>query len=245
VTDFAARRVLVTGAGFGNGRAIAHALVAAGAHVIAADIDEARVRETVTLAGGPGTIASVGLDVRDEQQIVDVFADAAPLDGLVNNAGILTRHAFLELPTEAFDDLIAVNLRGYFLCAREAARQMAQAGAGAIVQICSTCAHHGVPLLSHYATAKGGVLNMTRALSVELAPLGVRVNSVSPGVIRTGLNADRLSDPDQVRASEATIPLGRLGQPEDLVGIVLLLLSDAAGFINGADILVDGGELAG
>jgi len=242
--DVSGRRILVTGAGFGNGRAIALGLVAEGAHVIATDIDEANGRETVELAAGPGSVEFMALDVRQESQITEVLAQAAPLDGLVNNAGILTRHLFVDMPTDAFDDLIAVNLRGYFLCAREAARQMVKVGKGAIVQICSTNAHHGTPRLSHYGTAKGGILNMTRAIAVELAPHGVRVNSVSPGVIRTGLNANRLADPNEVRASESEIPLGRLGVPEDLVGIVNLLLSDDASFITGADILVDGGELA-
>ncbi|WP_166909127.1 SDR family NAD(P)-dependent oxidoreductase [Mycobacterium sp. DL440] len=243
--NFSDKRILVTGAGFGAGRAIAHGLTAAGAHVVVADMNEATGAETVATAPGPGTAEFVKLDVRNDTEIVDVFQKAGPLDGLVNNAGILVRHTFLEMPTEAFDNLIAINLRGYFLCAREAARGMVERGSGAIVQICSTNAHHGTPELSHYGTAKGGVLNMTRAVAVELAPHGIRINSVSPGCIRTGLNAARLADPAEVAASESVIPLGRLGEPQDLVGIVSLLLSDEASYITGADILVDGGELAG
>lgn len=243
--DFADRRVLVTGAGSGIGRAIALGLLDAGAHVFAADVDAAAGAETVSLADGSGRMEFLELDVRDEAQIVATFDKVEPLDGLVNNAGVLTRHDFLSMPTEAFDELISINLRGYFLCAREAAKRMVERGSGAIVQICSTNAHHGTPRLSHYGTAKGGVLNMTRAVAVELAPHGVRVNCVSPGVIGTSLNADRLSDPAEVKASESEIPLGRIGRPGDLVGIVLLLLSDSASFITGTDILVDGGELAG
>jgi NAD(P)-dependent dehydrogenase (short-subunit alcohol dehydrogenase family) len=239
------RTILVTGAGGGNGRAISIGLAAEGASVIAADINEDAAKETAELASGPGSVTPERLDVRDEAAIVDLFGRVGPVDGLVNNAGILTRHRFVEMPIEAFDDLIAINLRGYVICAREAAKQMVPKGSGAIVNICSTNAHHGTPLLVHYGAAKGGVLNLTRALAAELGPDGVRVNSVSPGVIPTGLNSDRLSDPEQVSLSEENIPLGHLGKAEDLVGIVELLLSDRSSWITGADLLVDGGELAG
>src|SRR5262249_29321502 len=185
------------------------------------------------------------LDVREERSIVTAFNDAAPVHALVNNAGILTRVPLLEMSAADFDTLVAVNLRGYLLCAREAARQMRSHGGGAIVNVCSTNAHHGTPALVHYAAAKGGVYAMTKAMAVELAPYGIRVNSISPGVVATALNADRLADPAQVKLSADATALKRIGKPSDLVGIVELLLSERASLIPPIDVLVDGGELAG
>lgn len=236
------RRVLVTGAAQGNGEAIARGLAEAGAQVVLADAQGDRGRDVAASIDGAEFHE---LDVVDEDAVVRVVATAAPLDGLVNNAGIITKRKFVELSTEDFDRLIGVNLRGYYLCAREAAKQMISAGnGGGIVNICSLGAHRGRPGFVHYAAAKGGVLAMTRALAVELAPDRIRVNTVSPGVMDTPMNAELTANPQLVELSLAAIPLGRLGEPRDLVGVVEFLLSERSSWVTGADFIVDGGERA-
>ena len=245
-TDLTDKRVLVTGAASGIGEGIARGLAGLGAEILVVDRHEERgasVAAGIRADGGRATFHR--LDVASESAVESVFAEAGPLRGLVNVAGVLTRVPLLEMRQADFDDLVGINLRGTMLCVREAARYMKDAGGGAIVNICSTNAHHGTPRLVHYAAAKGGVLAMTRAMAVELAAYGIRVNSVSPGVIATRLNADRLSDPAQVALSASETALGRIGMPSDVVGIVELLLSERSSWITGSDILIDGGELAG
>jgi NAD(P)-dependent dehydrogenase (short-subunit alcohol dehydrogenase family) len=234
--------VLVTGAAQGNGEGIGRGLAAAGAQVVLTDVQAERGREVAASLDGAEFHQ---LDVLEEAAVVRVVAAAAPLHALVNNAGIITKRKFVELSTEDFDRLIGVNLRGYYLCAREAAKQMIAAGnGGGIVNICSLGAHRGRPGFVHYAAAKGGVLALTRALAVELAPDRIRVNSVSPGVMDTPMTAQLTANPQLVELSLASIPLGRLGEPADLVGAVEFLLSERSAWITGADFIVDGGERA-
>ena len=246
MNDLDGRAVLVTGAASGIGEAVARGLGRIGAKVLVADVHAQRGTEVAAAINREGGRAQfVGLDVSTEQGVLDGFRDVQDLYGLVNVAGILTRVRLLEMDAAAFDKTIAINLRGYILCAREAARRMKEGRGGAIVNICSTNAHHGTPGLIHYAASKGGVLSATRAMAVELAEYGIRVNSVSPGVVATRLNADRLRDPAQVELSASHTALGRIGEPQDLFGVVEFLLSKRSAWITGSDILVDGGELAG
>lgn len=244
-SDLKGRTVLVTGAASGIGEGVARGLGKLGARVILGDVQTER-GERIAKEIGNGA-AFLHLDVSSEPAVESAFGNVADLYGLVNVAGILTRVSLLEMRAADFDKVIGINLRGYFLCAREAARKIIATGkgSGAIVNVCSTNAHHGTKRLTHYGASKGGVLAATRGMALELAEYGIRVNSVSPGVVATALNADRLSDPAEVAHSASETALGRIGSPADLVGIVELLLSERSSWITGADILVDGGELAG
>jgi NAD(P)-dependent dehydrogenase (short-subunit alcohol dehydrogenase family) len=242
----AGRRILVTGGGQGNGEGIARGLAAAGADVVVTDLngDTAHaVAASIRAAGGSAD--SRELDVRDERAVERVFAHVGLVDGLVNNAGVITKRKFVELDLAEFHQVVSVNLYGYFLCAREAAKALIGAGqGGGIVNICSLGAHRGRPGFVHYAASKGGILAMTRALAVELAPSGIRVNTVSPGVMDTPMNAELTASPGLVELSLAAIPIGRLGVPDDLVGVVEFLLSERSSWVTGADFIVDGGERA-
>ena len=241
----AGRRIVVTGAAQGNGEALARGLAESGAHVIVTDVQADRGAEVAASIAERGSVEFHALDVLDEEAIVRVFADAAPIDGLINNAGILTKRKLIELSAADIDRMLGVNLKGYILCIREAAKQMIASGrGGGVVNICSLGAYRGRPGFAHYAAAKGGILAMTRAIAVELAPHGIRVNSVSPGVMATPMNAELLADPQLVELSITALPLGRLGDPRDLVGVVELLLSERSSWLTGADVIVDGGERA-
>jgi NAD(P)-dependent dehydrogenase (short-subunit alcohol dehydrogenase family) len=237
------RRVLVTGAAQGNGEAIARAAAQAGAEVLLTDLRVEQVAATAERLRGKGLAAeAAALDVADPQAVAAVVGGAVPLHGLVCNAGISGRMPLEGITPERFDRVIAVNLRGALLCC-QAALPALHAARGAIVGICSLAAHQGIPEISAYAATKGGMLAAFRTLAVELAP-DVRVNTISPGVVPTGLNARRLADPEQVRRSSERVPLGRLGAPQDVAAATVFLLSEQAGWISGADLRVDGGESA-
>jgi len=244
--SLAGKKVLVTGAASGIGKGVSIGLGAIGAHVYVGDVQDEQGREVAASISEAGSAEFVHLDVSSERGVEAGFSGIEDLYGLVNVAGVLTRIPFLEMTEADFDHVININLRGYFFCAREAAKRMIAGGkGGAIVNVCSTNAHHGTPGLTHYGASKGGVLSSTRGMALELAPHGIRVNSISPGVVATALNADRLSDSRQVELSSNATALGRIGQPADLVGIIELLLSSRSAWITGSDILVDGGELSG
>lgn len=243
-SDLKGKTILITGAASGIGEGVARGLAKLGAKVIVGDVQTAQGERVAADIGNGATF--LHLDVSSEAAVEAAFAKIDSLDGLVNVAGILTRVPLLEMRAADFDKVININLRGYFLCVREAAKKIIGGGkGGAIVNVCSTNAHHGTKRLTHYGASKGGVLSATRGMALELAEYGIRVNSVSPGVVATALNADRLADPAQVEHSASETALGRIGQPSDLVGIVELLLSERSAWITGTDILVDGGELAG
>ena len=242
---------VVTGGGHGLGRAIGTALAGAGAIVVLADSDTAAARgaaEEIALAGG--RVEARALDVTDEPAIENVFAAVVAahgrLDILVNNAGIAIRRPATELELDDWHRVLDVNLTGVFLCARHAARHMIAAGGGRIVNLASIMSFSGgglYPNISYQAT-KGAVLNLTRALAVEWAPHNVRVNAVAPTWTRTRLISGFLADPEIVAALEAMMPLGRLAEPEDIVGAVLFLVSRAAAMVTGHTLPVDGGFLA-
>lgn len=241
------RVALVTGGGSGIGRATAHALAQAGAHVAVSDIDEDAAR---TVAEEIGRGDAHRLDVADEaavQRVIGAVVDRhGRIDVLVNNAGLGARMPTVELPTERWRQVLAVNLDGSFFCAREAGRHMLAAGRGAVVNVASIMglvggAHY--PNLA-YHSAKGAVVNFTRALACEWAPHGVRVNAVAPTFARTRLTEPLLADAAMAGRLIADTPMGRFVEPEEVAAAILFLASDAASMITGAILPVDGGWTA-
>lgn len=230
------RCAVVTGAGSGIGRACAVALAEAGARVALFDVNGA--------SGVPGTTLDVQVDVTDDTAVADAVARVADELGppriLVNAAGIVVRKNLLETSVEEWQRVVAVNLTGYFVLLRHVVPLMAAAGGGSIVQVASIAGHIGYGFPS-YTAAKGGVLAMTKQLAAELAPQRIRINSVSPGVVRTGINRDTLGT-DTIRdATVAATPWGRIGEPPDIAAAVLFLAGDDADFVTGTDLIVDGG----
>jgi NAD(P)-dependent dehydrogenase (short-subunit alcohol dehydrogenase family) len=246
--DFTGRVAIVTGAGRGIGAGIARRFAEAGAAVVVNYHASAEgAEETVArIAAGGGRAATVQADVTraaGAERVVEAAVKAfGRLDVLVNNAGIYPVASLLEMTEEAWDAVVDANLRSVHVCTQAAARRMMAPGpGGAIVNVASIEAHNPAALHSHYDAAKAGVVMHTRSAARELGPHGIRVNSVSPGLIwREGLDRDW---PDGVARYSRAVPLGRLGRAEDVADACLFLASPAARWITGADLLVDGGVL--
>jgi len=244
---------LVTGAMRGMGKADALALASQGATVVVTDIDvkacEAVVKE-ITAAGGKA--AAFAMDVTDKKQIDAVF-DAVikqfkKLDILVNNAGVFLPKPALELTEQDWQKTIDINLKGYFLCAQRAAKEMAKQKKGRIINIASiACGQVGVGFLgsAHYSATKGGVIGMTETMALEWAPLGITVNAIGPGAIDTPMVGSIKDSPEAMKSITARIPMKRMGTPEEIAAAVVFLASDEASYVTGATLFVDGGYLAG
>jgi NAD(P)-dependent dehydrogenase (short-subunit alcohol dehydrogenase family) len=232
---------IVTGAGSGIGRATARRLAAGGHGVTAADIDGEAAAATASLIGEAALAhaCDVAEEAQVEQLVAAHLARFGGLDGLVANAGIPDGNRFVDERLETWRRVLDVNLTGVFLCGRAAARAM-RPGA-AIVNLASTygeVTEHGA---AAYSASKGGVRMLTKSMALELGPAGIRVNAVGPGWIRTGMNP--LDDPERVAALEPTIPVGRIGTPEDIADVIAFLLSDDARYVSGQTLFVDGGWL--
>lgn len=242
---------LVTGAGSGIGALAARVLARAGAKVAATDLDPDTARATAATITAEGLSArAYALDVADEASVVAAFeaakADLGPVGVLINNAGIARRSRTEELDLATWNEVVAVNMTGVFLCAREAARQMLPAGGGSIVNISSMWGHVGGgfnPNLSYHAT-KGAVVNMTRAMAVEWGGRGIRANDIAPTFLRTALTAPLFAEPELIERFDELTPLGRTGVPNDLAGALLFLASPASAYVTGHSLLVDGGWTA-
>lgn len=241
---------LVTGGGNGIGRAIAIGLAQAGARLCVADIepDAAEAVASEIRAAGNDAVGYT-LDVSDETSVNAVFKAVEAKGGLqilVNNAGMALRQASVSLAREDWDRVVSVNMTGVFLCARAAARLMMGKGGGRIVNMASIMGLSGgglYPNISYQAT-KGAVVNMTRALALEWADEGIRVNAVAPTWVRTRFIKGLLDQPEILSRIEAMMPLRRLAEPEDIVGAVLFLVSRASAMVTGHTLPVDGGFLA-
>lgn len=242
------RHALVTGGDSGIGQAICYELAAHGAAVainyVGAAEEAGSMVEQIKAAGG--SACAVAMDVSSEQDVQRAFGEAreaiGSIDLLVNNAGVEHPYPLLEMPFDAWQKVIDVNLTGAFLCAREAARMMHEAGKhGAILNISSV--HEQIPWesFSHYCASKGGMRLFAQSIAKELAPLGIRVASVAPGAIETPINAQVLADHKESAAVRAEIPLGRWGKPHEIARTVAWLASDQAAYITGATLFVDGG----
>ena len=241
---------IVTGGAAGLGYGIAKRLAAEGARVVLADIDGAAAEEAAAALRDAGA-DSIGLpvDVANASDVAALFAQAAAKLGtpgiLVNNAGIVSQRAMLDIGEEELDRVLAVNLKGVFLCCQAAARLMIQAGGGRIINIASTSARVSSPGFSLYSASKGGVVALTRALAVEWARHGILVNSISPGSMETAMSqAARQKDPEAFARRDRRVPVNRPGWPEDIGSVAVFLAGEGSGYITGHDILVDGGMLA-
>ncbi len=242
--DLAGRVALVTGAGRGLGRAIAESLAVAGASVACVDIDESTLAETVgAIRSGGGRAEAFPCDVTQSDRVNDVVdqvvKEMGKLDILVNNAGITRDGMLMRMKDDQWDAVLAINLRGTFLFTRAAARPMIKARGGRIINIASVSGLMGNPGQANYSASKAGVIGLTRTVARELASRNITVNAVAPGFIATEMTA-KLGE-EILAQVEKEIPLGRLGQPQDVADAVLYLAGDAGAFITGHVLTVDGG----
>ena len=241
------RGVLISGGTSGIGLATARRFLEEGARVFLSGATEEEAEKA--LADLDGSVDGAGADVADEQAVPELVDHATRflgrIDVLINNAGIARKSPFLETGVADWDRTIAVNLRGMFLVAQAVARSMVADGrGGAIVNMASTNALGGEEDFADYNASKGGVLQLTRTMAVELGPKGVRVNCVCPGFIDTPLNRALASEEEFVTYERERIPLHRRGRPEEVASAYLFLASDDASFVHGAALVVDGGQTA-
>jgi 3-oxoacyl-[acyl-carrier protein] reductase len=246
----ALRRALVTGGNRGIGAGIAARLADDGADVAFAYLegneDAEQVASRIRASGRRALAIRADLRVPAEVQdtVARVEAELGGIDILVNNAGVVRFAPFLELSLTDWTDVLDTNLRAAFLCSQLAARGMASRGFGRIVHISSTFSQVTVPEVTPYSVSKAGLVMLAKCMAVELGPLGITVNCVGPSTIRTQLNAAML-DRDNMEAREAALnPTRRIGTPADIAAMVAFLASEEAGWVNGQNIIMDGGLTA-
>ncbi|MCC0564670.1 3-oxoacyl-[acyl-carrier-protein] reductase [Brevibacillus borstelensis] len=239
------KTALVTGASRGIGRAIALTLAEAGANIVVNySGSEAAAAETVAKVKELGRDAiMVRANVADAEEVNNMFKEAldhfGTIDILVNNAGITRDNLLMRMKEEEWDDVIAINLKGVFNCIKAATRPMMKQRSGRIINITSVVGVMGNPGQANYVAAKAGVIGLTKTSARELSSRGITVNAVAPGFIDTDMTAVL---PEDVKSSMlGQIPLGRFGQAEDIARVVLFLASDAAGYMTGQTLHVDGG----
>jgi len=244
--------VLVSGGTSGIGLATAERFIEEGSRVFVSGLDQGEVAAAVAVLAQHGDVAGLACDVSAESDVgrlVETAEEALNgVDVLINNAGTARRDRFLDIAVSDWDRILAVNLRGMFLVAQAVSKRMAERGRGVVVNMSSTNGLAGEENYAHYNASKGGVLQLTRTMAIELGQHGIRVNALCPGFIRTPLN-DAISA--QLGAEEfeaayvaARIPLRRVGRTDEVAAAYAFLASDDASFVNGAALVVDGGQLA-
>jgi NAD(P)-dependent dehydrogenase (short-subunit alcohol dehydrogenase family) len=245
----AGRICVVTGAASGIGRAIAAALVDAGAVTALLDLNLAGCEAVAAeLRGRGGRTLAIECDTSDPPSIAaaaeEVGRALGPCDVLVNNAGLLRAAPLESISLADWNHLLSVNLTGYLLCAQAFGKHMLARRHGSIVHVASVAAHHPQPRSGAYSASKAGVAMLSRQLAVEWGPSGIRSNVVSPGLIRTPLSESFYQAPGVSERRAQMVPSRRVGAPEDIADVVLYLASDRAAYVNGADVAVDGGFAA-
>ena len=251
--DLKDKIAIVTGARRGMGRTHALILAKAGAKIVVSDISQEdcqKVVDEIEKDGGEALAYKCDVSKKEEiegmvKETIDKFGK---VDILVNNAGIAQFKPFLELTEEEWDRTLDINLKGYFLCAQTVAKEMAKQKSGVIVNIASVAMGQvgvGFLNLAHYCASKGGIVGMTEALALELAPYNIRVNAVSPGMIETPMIDSIKENPEQEKELLKRVPMKRMGKPEEVSNLVLFLVSDKSSYMTGSIVVVDGGWLAG
>jgi meso-butanediol dehydrogenase/(S,S)-butanediol dehydrogenase/diacetyl reductase len=245
--------VLVTGSGMGIGAAIAELCAAEGAHVVAADVDpEAGLRTSQRIAAASGSAISVVCDVARADQVQRAVETTVQtyggIDVLINNAGISLDGTVLDTAEDDWDRVIAVNLKGVYLCSKYAVPHIVNRGGGAVVNIASVAGLAGLRRGAAYNASKAGVVMLTKNMALDLAPHGIRVNCVCPGATVTPMyeaSIARAGDAETVRRNMTLLrPLGRLGEARETAQAVLFLMSDESSYITGTVVVVDGGVMA-
>ena len=237
---------VVTGAASGIGEGVAAALVDAGASVALMDLNAAGVGAVAArLAQGGARTLAIACDVTDEAAVAAavsrVEAELGPVRGLVNNAGMLRPGSLDEVALADWNAVLALNLTGYLLCGRHFARAMRARGRGAIVNVASISAHYPQTRSGAYSASKSGILQLSRQMAAEWGPAGVRSNAICPGLIRTALSAAFYAQPGVEQKRAALTANRRIGEPDDIANAALFLLSERAGYVNGTELIVDGG----
>lgn len=246
--SFSGKSVLITGGSRGIGAAAARMFAQAGANVAIGFRDQVDAANMVLEDCRAHKVSAIALaaDVADQAQVEEmvkqVVTELGALDVIVNNAGIWKEAAIEQMTEAQLEETLKINLNSIFYCCRAAARQMIAQKSGVIVNISSTAGQRGEPLHSHYAATKGAAISLTKSLAVELAPHGIRVNCVAPGWVDTDMSKESLASPDAAKILQ-TIPLGRVGTPEELAGPILFAASEWATFITGEVINVNGGAV--
>lgn len=244
------RVALITGGTKGLGLAMARALAQAGADIIVTSRDQEKAHQSaVSLAAETGRrVLGLAVDVTDSQAIERMVESALEafgrIDILVNNAGINIRKPLEEFDEASWDLVQGANLKAPFLCARAVARHMKKQGSGRIINLASMLGQVALPERSAYCASKGGVIQLTKVLALELAAHNITVNAICPGPIATELNIPVMNNPQANQFFLNHIPLGRWGKPEELGGAIIFLASDASSFMTGAALTIDGGWTA-
>ncbi len=243
--DLRGKTALVTGASSGIGKEVALAYLQAGAQVAVAARHSERLERVAAEIAGAGTVVPICCDVTQEDQVTGmldrVTEELGGIDIAVCNAGIVSLGPMLDMPLEEFQRIQNTNVTGVFLTARAAARAMVRQGRGGVIITTASMSGHIINIpqqVGHYCASKAAVIHLTKAMAVELAPHKIRVNSVSPGYIRTEL-VEPLAE--YHRQWEPKIPLGRMGRPDELSGLYLYLASEASSYMTGSDVVIDGG----